>query len=383
MIPVPPGIMTRFQNALDRKPFATKYQSYYKKWLRFYWDFCHKYSYSVTNSESLRPFLEKLREKRQKDFQVSQATDAVRLFYKIMSESASPGAKLILPCTTAAQHQGPTTESMTASAESCNSCAGSDEAEKRGGPDFVSRKPERPRIPPQPVQTNRNNTHGSVKNRVDSVRSNFAAYPQSSGHHAKKTPPRNVSPSQAIPPANPKPSGHSASWRAVFEGLRDEIMVRHYSPKTLKNYSMWIGRFQSFVGSKPPESTTDDDYKAFLTFLAVKRKVSASTQNQAFNALLFFFRHVMKREPGEIKGSVRAKRRPYLPTVLSRREIDLILANLSHPYDLAVKLLYGCGLRLFECLGLRVCDIDIDGGMLAVHDGKGGACWGTAMSEPR
>jgi len=79
----------------------------------------------------------------------------------------------------------------------------------------------------------------------------------------------------------------------------------------------------------------------------------------------------MKREPGEIKGTVRAKQKPYMPVVLSRREIDLVLAHLSLPYDLIVKLLYGSGLRLFECLNLRISDFDLEGCMLTVHDGKG------------
>ena len=79
----------------------------------------------------------------------------------------------------------------------------------------------------------------------------------------------------------------------------------------------------------------------------------------------------MKRELGEIKGAVRAKQKPYMPVVLSRREIDLVLADLSLPYDLIVKLPYGCGLRLFECLNLRVSDFNLDGCMLTVHDDKG------------
>jgi integrase len=118
-------------------------------------------------------------------------------------------------------------------------------------------------------------------------------------------------------------------------------------------------------------SLSDTDIKEFLIFLAVKRNVAASTQNQAFNALLFFFRHVMKKEPGELKDIVRAKRRPSIPVVLSRRKIDGILENLTYPYDLIVKLLYGCGLRLFECLHLRVNNFNLDGCILTVHDGKG------------
>ena len=104
---------------------------------------------------------------------------------------------------------------------------------------------------------------------------------------------------------------------------------------------------------------------------SVKRKVSASSQNLAFNALLFFYRHVLKNEFGDMKDVPRAKRKPYIPVVLSKDEVGRIISNLSYPYDLVAKLLYGCGLRLFECLNLRVGCLNFDAGILTVHDGKG------------
>lgn len=130
-------------------------------------------------------------------------------------------------------------------------------------------------------------------------------------------------------------------------------------------------KFQAFTKCKEPPRLSTDDVKAFLTFLAVKRKVASSTQNQAFNALLFFFRHVLGKEFGTVDGVVRAKRKPYIPVVLSRKEIEAIWTHLSQPYDLTAKLLYGCGLRLFECLNLRVHCFNFDAGVLTVHDGKG------------
>ena len=168
-----------------------------------------------------------------------------------------------------------------------------------------------------------------------------------------------------------KPKVTSASWVSVYRDLKSEINTRHYSPSTLKTYTGWARQFQNFTKSKDPQLLADSDIKDFLTYLAVDRKVAASTQNQAFNALLFFFRHVLKNEFGELKGIPRAKRKPYIPTVLSREEIDAILAKLKYPYDLIVKLLYGCGLRLFECMNLRVNDLNFDTGILTVHDGKG------------
>lgn len=114
-----------------------------------------------------------------------------------------------------------------------------------------------------------------------------------------------------------------------------------------------------------------EDVKDFLNFLAVEKRVSASTQNQAFNALLFLFKHVLKKEFGQLQGVVRAKKKPYIPVVLSRNEVDAILANLEYPYDLFVQILYGCGLRLFEGLKLRVQDLNFEMQILTVHDGKG------------
>ncbi len=126
-----------------------------------------------------------------------------------------------------------------------------------------------------------------------------------------------------------------------------------------------------FTEGKQPELLTANDVREFLTSLAVEQQVSASSQNQAFNGLLFFFRHVLHKEFGKLDGVVRAKRKPYIPVVLSRDEIDLILENLKSPYNLIVKLLYGCGLRLIECMTLRINNLNFDNHILTIHGGKG------------
>ncbi|MFH0783454.1 MAG: integron integrase [Pseudomonadota bacterium] len=154
--------------------------------------------------------------------------------------------------------------------------------------------------------------------------------------------------------------------------MGEEIALRHYSPKTLRSYCGWLRKLQTFTKSKSLGLLTAEDVKAFLTDLAVNHSVAASTQNQAFNALLFFFRHVLKKDFGQVDGVVRAKRSKDIPVVLSRREINRIVKKLVSPHDLVVKILYGCGLRLFECLGLRVQALNFDAGVLTVHDGKGG-----------
>jgi integron integrase len=178
--------------------------------------------------------------------------------------------------------------------------------------------------------------------------------------------------SQALMPVYKKASYPvNPLWKSALVNLYAEIRTRHYSPKTLKSYANWARKFQAFVENKDPQSLNSIDVKRFLNYLAVKKKVSASTQNQAFNALLFFYRYIIKKDFGEHKDTVRAKRSRYIPVVLSREEVNAVLNNLSYPYDLVVKLLYGCGLRLFECLNLRIHNFNFDAEVLTVHDGKG------------
>lgn len=162
----------------------------------------------------------------------------------------------------------------------------------------------------------------------------------------------------------------SPEWDEVIATLAAEIKVRHYSRKTLRTYALWARKFQRFLKNKSPRELSTDDVKDYLTWLAVKCSVAASTQNQAFNALLFLFRHALKREFGVLKDVPRAKKSLYAPMVLSREEIDGILKELRYPFNLVVSLLFGCGLRLFECLQLRVRDFNFDAGILTVH-GKG------------
>ncbi|MBF0546707.1 MAG: integron integrase [Candidatus Riflebacteria bacterium] len=177
--------------------------------------------------------------------------------------------------------------------------------------------------------------------------------------------------SVSIPTKESPKAISGASWKNEFECLDNEIQVRHYSKKTATSYKFWLRKFQAFTKSKPPDLLSTGDVKEFLTFLAVKQQVASSTQNQAFNALLFFYRHVMGKEFGRVDDVVRAKRKTYIPVVLSRGEIEAILVHLPPPYDLVVKLLYGCGLRLFECLQLRVQCFNFFSKNLTVHDGKG------------
>ncbi|BBO91423.1 integron integrase [Desulfosarcina ovata subsp. ovata] len=249
----------------------------YRKWLRYYLDFCSKYGHIHSNPQSLIQFGNKLKEKKQTAWQIRQASDAIAIYYEIQEQKQGPQYKF--------------------------------------------------------HQVNEKTTQFTIK---------------------KET-----------------PKAQNADWTNVFKGLTSEIKLRHYSPKTLASYSGWARKLQSFVKSKDPKLLSSQDVKKFLTHLAVERNVSASSQNQAFNALLFLYRHVLKTEFGELKNIPRAKRKPYIPAVLSREEVDAVIGMLHEPFDLVAKLLYGCGLRLSECLRLRVQDINFESGVLTIHDGKG------------
>ncbi len=168
-----------------------------------------------------------------------------------------------------------------------------------------------------------------------------------------------------------EPKIKGADWTGVLQELQNSIRVRHYSQATLRTYTGWVRKFQVFAESKDPGLLATEDVKKFLTVLAVEKNVAASTQNQAFNALLFFFRHVLGKEFGKVEGVVRAKRKPYIPVVLSREEIDRIIDRLKMPYSLIISLMYGCGLRISECLSLRVNNFNFDMKVLTIHDGKG------------
>jgi integron integrase len=312
---IPLQLQTEFEIILKNRSVPAALHPLYRKWLRFYLDFCVKYRFPETERKSLDHFLHKLQEKKQTDAQQQQASHAIMLYYDLVgfqddrSEKSSLSPKDMIPAIKTSEHSQP---------------AGILNSTSKISSDLSSmiQAHEKPTtFTPQPL-------------------------------HSEKTP-------------------TGMSWRDEYTRLTNEIQVRHYSPKTLKTYIHWVRHYQTFTRSLDPKSLTPDHVKAFLTFLAVTKKVSASTQNQAFNALLFFYRHVLNREFGKVEGVVRAKRRPYIPVVLSRDEINKILSHLDPPFDLVVKMLYGCGLRLFECLRLRVQCLNFDAGIVTVHDGKG------------
>ena len=164
----------------------------------------------------------------------------------------------------------------------------------------------------------------------------------------------------------------TAQYRSPFlEEVRHAIRVRHYSVRTEQAYVDWIKRFILFNGKRHPRDMGESEVGRFLTHLAVQREVAASTQNQALNALVFLYKCVLSRPLGEINGVVRAKRSQRLPVVLSRQEVTRLLRNLNGAHWLAACLMDGSGLRLLECVRLRVKDMDFDHRAIVVRSGKG------------
>jgi len=324
MLDIPSALQEQFEEYLRNKPIPNSSRGAYKKWLRYYLDFCRNHKFRPIRKESLPHFIRKLQEKKQTKVQQAQAIKAITLYYEILKVKGVSNKKPV-PQTSSPSAYAPLKDKKHFSVQ-----------------EAVARPIQYKKVMPQPSRDSE---------------------PSSTVHGPSCT----VCPSEK----GYAERGKGASWKAEYSLLADEIHVRHYSSKTLKTYKGWVRKFQTFTRSKTPELLSSNDVKEFLTFLAVKRLVASSTQNQAFNALLFFYRHILHKEFGKIDGVVRAKRKPYIPVVLSREEIETILKHLEPPYDLVVKLLYGCGLRLFECLGLRVHCMNFDAGILTVHDGKG------------
>ncbi len=297
MLNIPPETLMRFVALLEKRNVPSTQRNFYKKWLRYYLDFCAKYRLSDSSSKSLTQFLAKLREKKQTDAQIKQAAHAVSVYLDMKRPSKTA------PASTPAISAPSTTEKATPLSRPLSMASGM--------------------------------------------------------------------PSPSLAVSDPASSDVQIAWKQANTDLAVVIKTRHYSPKTLKSYSHWVQKFRRFRKDRAPSSLTTEDVKAFLSYLAVTCNVSASSQNQAFNALLFFFRHVLNKDFGEIRDVVRAKRSRYIPVVLSREEVNAVIRNLYPPYDLVVKTLYGCGLRLFECLKLRVHNFNFDAGVLTIHDGKG------------
>jgi integron integrase len=326
VLAIPEEILKQFDAVLEQKAVPSSLRADYRKWLRYYLDFRMKYPPPDSKSEQVRLFIEKLRSKKQSQKQLNQAAHALSLFFSTQSRKKQ-----------AAVHADKVRETLSPAVS----------VKRERAPLSVSSRP--------------------LPKRHERLAGGKVVGPAHSSSVQTKAP---RSGKQYNEWRCLEKSG-SPEWDKIIDKLAAEITTRHYSRKTLKAYADWCRKFQSYLKNKPPDELSAADVKAYLTYLAVKRKVSASTQNQAFNALLFLFRHILKKDFGDHQDIPRAKRSSYIPVVLTRKEIDAVLRHLAPPYGLVVKLLYGCGLRLFECLKLRVQNFNFDEGMLTIQDGKG------------
>lgn len=181
-------------------------------------------------------------------------------------------------------------------------------------------------------------------------------------------------PSRGLPPflaREPEETYHQRPKPRLLDQVRDAIRTRHYSYRTEEAYIGWIRRFILFHGKRHPADMGRIEVSGFLTALAVDQQVAAATQNQALAALLFLHREVLQLEVGWLDDIVRAKRPQRLPVVLTRAEVEALLAHLHGIPALMATLLYGSGLRLMECHRLRVKDVDFDRREITVREGKG------------
>jgi len=164
----------------------------------------------------------------------------------------------------------------------------------------------------------------------------------------------------------------AANKPKLLDQVRDVMRRRHYSIRTEQVYVDWIKRFIIYHDKRHPKEMAEEEVAAFLTHLARDRNVAPSTQNQALSALLFLYKDVLKQEIGWLEKVERAKKPSRLPVVLTRSEIKRVFAHLHGTPKLMAGLLYGSGLRLMECVRLRVKDIDFELAQITVRDAKGG-----------
>jgi hypothetical protein len=279
MLDILADVLAQYETGLVRYSVPLPHHGSYRKWLRYYLDFCAKHHPPDSRQERVRLFLAKLQEKNQTPAQQKQAAHAVALYFALLrgpekvaetlgESNLPPQRKQVQPIaplpargsTSADSPRGSLKSQSLTSLQALRLRSGSTPRSnldgKNGGNEIAS-------------------SPGPVRSPVEGASRNDSFHPLLRQPLRGKGAP--VGPTE---------------WEKVAQRLAEEIKTRHYSAKTLKAYALWAAKFRSFIGDKTPASVSAAEVKAYLTYLAVKCKVSASTQNQAFNALLFLFRHV-------------------------------------------------------------------------------------------
>lgn len=160
-------------------------------------------------------------------------------------------------------------------------------------------------------------------------------------------------------------------WQQIFEAMREALRIKHYAYRTEQAYLAWVRRFARFSGEREVVLINDALVRDYLSHLALHEQVSAGTQNQAMSAVLFLFRHVLKRDLIHLEGTLRAKESRRLPVVMTRNEVSRLLGQLTGTRLLMAQLMYGTGMRITECLRLRVKDVGFEECVITIRMGKG------------
>ncbi len=318
---IPQEILARFDGTLKERNVPLVFRPDYRMWLRYFLDFRAKYPLPEERSVQVKLFADKLRSKSRTVPQLEQAAEAVSLFFTSERKNRTLSSF---------------TNGGTASAAVTQVSDGA----------------------PAGLSVQKLAPTGQVSGIVGVQPRDFALSTIGARPGKRYDEWRCLRKSDS-------------PWDGIISRLADEIKTRHYSRKTLKHYANWTRKFQNYVVHTDPAQLSSRDVKRYLTYLAVNCRVSSSTQNLAFNALLFLYRHILKKDFGGHKDVPRAKKSTYIPVVLSREEIEVIFSGLGRPYQLIAKLQYGCGLRRFEAVKVRVKDFNFDAGILTVK-GKGG-----------
>jgi integron integrase len=167
------------------------------------------------------------------------------------------------------------------------------------------------------------------------------------------------------------PGFYSETWNVLTEKMQESLRLKHRSYSTETTYLNWLKKFRKFYYNKNPHNLGSTELRDFLSHLSVSLKVSSSTQNQALNALVYFYRFSLEKDIDNEIALVRARKSKRLPVVLTKKEVNEIFEQMSDVPKLLAKLIYGCGLRLQECIRLRIKDIELEKNLLIVRAGKG------------
>jgi integron integrase len=345
--PLSPQQLTAFRQVLNKAVSAQHQHSHYLRWVRQYLVFANG---AAPHDHRVESFLEHIAQRHGSPFMHRQARHALSLYQKV-------SAKLALK---------------------------TEQKQSRSILKHVSRPvPQKPQtlkeivnIEPLPKDHPCFQKYAPVTAEAKPLKKAITPPPKTAAATPKKTKPTQR---QALPqhaPIDKKVEDVlETAWQEAFQQQSQEIELRHYSQRTLKLYRYWAKRLWQFTPTVHPADLNESHVKAFLSDLATTQKLAASTQNQAFNALLFFFKHGLKRPLGELKDIPRAKRRKKPPVLISQSEVQQIFEALTDSpeqnYRLLVQLLYGCGLRLKEVLNIRLQDLDFENHLLHVRQGKG------------